>query len=161
MNELIDRTIFVYDTQGYVVPPDVMIGYNEKNWIALITGSDKKFKWARKFIPKHTPLPNSVPKYHQASFVIGHVYEFHASFQEKSDTQMAEKKRGIPKDRHWMIDKQARRGSKYNGFWCVTGIDDTGIKVVRMNDNDMKQWFPDDIGSKGDVQSSLFDFIGD
>ncbi len=36
-----------------------------------------------------------------------------------------------------------------------------GANVVRMSKKDMHQWFPDSIVDGGDVQSSLFEFIGD
>lgn len=158
MSQSITKTKFTFDSKGYVMPPDTMIGYMEKNWLALILGRDNTYKWSRKFIPKHLPMPNSMPKYHQSSFVIGHVYEFHASFQEKSDEQIAEKKHGIPEDKHWMVEKRARMNSKYNGFWRVIGIDNDGIRMVRMFDKDMKYRFPDTPGSTV-VQPSLFEFM--
>ena len=155
-----EKTLFVFDNDGYVVPPDSMMGFKEKNWMALVTGRDKKYKWARKFIPQHIPLPNSVPKYHQSSFKMGQIYQFHASFQERSAEEITEKKRQVPKESHWLIDRRARLESKYNGFWQVTGIDTTGIHVARITEADLKKRFPLELFGTDDSQTSLFDYMG-
>ena len=102
-----------------------------------------------------------MPKFHQSSFKIGHIYEFHASFQERSDAEIAEKKKGVPPEKHFLIDRAARLNSKYNGFWLVTGIDNEGIHVVRQTNSDLEKRFPRGLREKDVSQSSLFDFMGD
>ena len=156
----IERMTLNYDSDGYVMPPELFTVKGAKNYFARIASRDPKYKWNRQWVQKYFPTPMGGPKYSKAGFQIGEVYDFHASYQPKTDGELEEKKRAAGKHNQWKVDKTYRVNSQYNGFWECVGIDTDGIKMRRLHPGDMDMKFPKNDATSDDRQSSLNEFFG-
>lgn len=160
MSHEIDRMQLNYDSVGYVMPPEVYTSQGSKNYFARISGRHLKYKWNRQWVQKFFPTPVGGPKYSRAGFQLGEVYEFHASYQPKSESEIEEKKRAAGKKYEWQVERISRIKSKYNGFWECVGIDDKGIKMKKLYPGDMSMRFPSGGASSDDKQTKLSDYFG-
>ena len=160
MSELIEKMEMKIDQQGNVIPPETFHGNGKKNYMAHIIGRDIKYTWKRQWVTRAPViLPGSISKFMLNSFVVGEVYEFHASFLPTPFEESEMKKSGVFDVEHWKKDRMNRVNSVYNGFWRVTDINTYCISFERLYDGDMNRIFPKS-GQEDEYQSSIEEFFG-
>jgi len=157
MSELIEKMELKIDQDGDVIPPESFSGNGKKNYIAHIIARDPKYTWKRQWIQRSFRL-NKGMRYNKEGFVIGEIYEFHASFLPTPVEESEMKQDGSFDIEHWKRDKMNRVNSLYNGFWIVKDITETEVMCERAYPGDMDRIFPK-LGHEDEYQSSIEDFF--
>lgn len=154
----IDRFELKLDQVGHVIPAEYFTGNGKKNYIAHILGRDPQYTWRRQWLQRVFSPGKAIPRFKKEAFIIGEVYEIHASFLPTPVQEIEMKRTGEFDKEAWKKDRMNRVNSKYNGFWKVVDITETAVRMERLYSGDMNQIFPKQ-GTDGDQQATLDEFF--